>query len=258
MRTALQNPVGRVGSRAEIIHNGPESAADPALQEPVHFTGKRCEQPRSKPLADWIWVGRSSKPTGSTGRDRITSVQPGALETHPYRPQFVRCRAARSRRQFLSRRAQFAMKTSVLFWALCLTARTCFGTEPTGEFVELHSCDLYTGGCTASSESTLLGRQLLRVWAIRQGTWNHQDLADLKVAVLEVGSGNLAEKEGLAEKAEIYVPKGLDTARKEALLSWVTSQGAMPASARVLEGEISYERSGAAADVAVGDSISLL
>ena len=118
------------------------------------------------------------------------------------------------------------MKTSVLFWAFCLAARTCFGTEPSGEFVELHSCDLYTGGCTASSESTLLGRQLLRVWAIRQGTWNHQDLADLKVAVLEVGSGNLAEKEGLAEKAEIYVPKGLDTARKEALLSWVTSQGA--------------------------------
>jgi len=149
------------------------------------------------------------------------------------------------------------MKTSVLFWAFCLAARTCFGTEPSGEFVELHSCDIYTGGCTASSESTLLGRQLLRVWAIRQGTWNHQDLADMKVAVLEVGSENLAEKEGLAEKAEIYVPKGLDATRKDALLSWVTSQGAMPASTQVLEGEISYERSGAAANVAVGDSISL-
>jgi hypothetical protein len=149
------------------------------------------------------------------------------------------------------------VKTYVLFCSLWVAVQACFGAEPSGEFVELHSCDLYTGGCTASSESTLLGRQLLRVWAIRQGAWNDQDLADLKVAVLEVGSGNLAEKERLAEQAEIFVPKGLDAARKAALLSWVTSQGVMPASTRVLEDEISYERSGSAANVEVGHSISL-
>jgi len=149
------------------------------------------------------------------------------------------------------------VKTYVLFCSIWVAVQTCFGAEPSGEFVELHSCDLYTGGCTASSESTLLGRQLLRVWAIREGTWNDQDLADLKVAVLEVGSGNLAEKEESAKRAEIFVPKGLDAGRKEALLSWVTSQAAMPASTRVLEDEISYERSGSAAKVAVGHSISL-
>ena len=151
-----------------------------------------------------------------------------------------------------------AVKTSVLFCSLFVALRACFGVEPAGEFVELHSCDLYTGGCTASSESTLLGRQLFRVWSISQGTWGNQDLAGLKVAVLELGSVNLAEKGAFVEKAEIFLPKGLAAAQKEALLCWVTAQGIAPASTRVTEAEITYERSGrATANVAVGDFISL-
>jgi hypothetical protein len=150
------------------------------------------------------------------------------------------------------------VKTFALFCSFFVALRACFGTEPSGEFVELHSCDLYTGGCTASSESTLLGRQLIRVWSIRQGTWDNQDLAGLKVAVLELGSVNLAERGAFAEKAEIFVPKGLVAAQEEALLSWVTSQGILPGSTRVVEDEIVYQRSGrAAAEVSVGDSISL-
>jgi len=150
------------------------------------------------------------------------------------------------------------MKTSVLFCSLFVALQACLGTEPSGEFVELHSCELYTGACTASSESTLLGRQLFRVWSISQGTWDNQNLAGLKVAVLEFGSANLAERGALAEKAEIFVPKGLAAAQQEALLSWVTSQGMLPASTRVVEVEIAYQRSGrAAAEVSVGDSISL-
>jgi hypothetical protein len=150
------------------------------------------------------------------------------------------------------------VKISVLFCSFVVALQTCFGAEPFGEFVELHSCDLYTGGCTASSESTLLGRQLFRVWSISQGTWDNQDLSGLKVALLELGSVNLAEKGAFAEKAEIFVPKGLAAAVEEALLSWVTSQGIAPASMRVVEAEITYQRSGrATANVAVGDSISL-
>ena len=150
------------------------------------------------------------------------------------------------------------MKTSVLFCSFFVALQACFGVEPSGEFVELHSCDLYTGGCTASSESTLLGRQLFRVWSISQGTWENQDLAGLKIALLELGAVNLAEKGAFGEKAAVFVPKGLPAAQKEALLSWVTSQGISPASTRVVEAEIVYRRSGrATANVAVGDSISL-
>jgi hypothetical protein len=151
-----------------------------------------------------------------------------------------------------------AVKTSVLFCAFFVALQACFGAEPSGEFVELHSCDLYTGGCTASSESTLLGRQLFRVWSISQGTWDNQNLAGLKVALLELGSVNLAERGAFVDKAEIFVPKGLATAREAALLSWVTSQRIVAASTRMVNAEITYKRSGhAAVNVAVGDSISL-
>jgi hypothetical protein len=149
------------------------------------------------------------------------------------------------------------VKTHVFFYSLLMAMQACFGAEPSGEFLELHSCDLYTGGCTASSESTLLGRQLFRVWSIRQGTWDNQDLADLKVALLETGSVNLAEKGALGEKAEIIAPKGLEPARKQALLSWVVSQGTIPVSTSVVEAAITYHRTGYAADVAVGDFVSL-
>jgi hypothetical protein len=158
----------------------------------------------------------------------------------------------------ISSRRSRVVKTSVLFCSFFVALQACFGAEPSGEFVELHSCDLYTGGCTASSESTLLGRQLFRVWSINQGTWDNQNLAGLRVAVLELGSVNLAEKGAFAEKAEIFVPKGLTAAQEEALLSWVTSQGIPPASTRVVEAEITYQRSGrATTNVAVGDYISL-
>jgi hypothetical protein len=149
------------------------------------------------------------------------------------------------------------VKTYLFFCSLFFALQACFGAEPTGEFVELHSCDLYTGGCTASSESTLLGRQLFRVWSISQGIWAGQNLAGLKVALLELGSGNLAENGASVQTAEIFVPVGLAPAQKEALLSWVTSQGITPASTRVVETGINYQRSGYAAKVAVGNFISL-
>jgi hypothetical protein len=150
-----------------------------------------------------------------------------------------------------------AMKTHILFFSVFVTLAPCFAVEPSGEFVELHSCDLYTGGCTASSESTLLGRQLFRVWSINQGTWDDQDLTGLKIALLEVGSENLAEKGATAEKAEIFVPNGLVPAQKRALLSWVATQGIAANSTPVVEADITYQRSGAQAEVAVGDIVSL-
>lgn len=82
--------------------------------------------------------------------------------------------------------------TSVKIFAgvisIFLVSQLCSAAEPFGEFVELHSCDLYTGGCTASADSTLLGRQVFRAWSIARGAWNGQDLTHLKVdhSALEV------------------------------------------------------------------------
>jgi hypothetical protein len=129
--------------------------------------------------------------------------------------------------------------------------------EPSGEFLELHSCDLFTGGCTASAESTLLGRQVFRVWSIESGEWNGQNLAHLKVAVLKTGLENLAEKGALAGKATIFVPKGLAQPKREALVSWAFDQDRLPPATPVIEAEISYQRVGQKAAVTVDDAISL-
>ena len=149
------------------------------------------------------------------------------------------------------------MKTSAVFFSLFVVSQLCSAAELSGEFVELHSCDLYTGGCTASAESTLLGRQVFRVWSIESGEWNGQDLTHLKVAVLEKGSKNLAEKGALADTAKIFVPKGLAQAKRDALSSWAVAQHPLPPATPMIEVEINYQRSGQEAAVTVGDTVSL-
>ena len=141
--------------------------------------------------------------------------------------------------------------------SIFVVSQLCSAAEPFGEFVELHSCDLYTGGCTASAESTLLGRQVFRAWSIERGAWNGQELTHLKVAVLETGSRNLAEKGALGERAEIFVPRNLSQAKREALVSWTAAQLPLPRGTRVIEAEIAYKRSGQEAVVTVGDTIFL-
>jgi hypothetical protein len=149
------------------------------------------------------------------------------------------------------------MKTGVALFLLLLAAKACFAAEPSGELVELHSCDLYTGGCTASSEATLLGRQRFSLWLISQGRWAGQDLAGAKLALLEVGSENLAEKGAVADRAEIFVPRGLAPEQKRALLSWIRTERPLPASTSVIDTDIRYRRAGYEAELTVGDTVAV-
>jgi hypothetical protein len=149
------------------------------------------------------------------------------------------------------------VKISAVVFSIFVVSQLCSAAEPSGEFVELHSCDLYTGGCTASGESTLLGRQVFRAWSIERGAWSGEDLTHLKVAVLETGSRNLAEKGALGDRAEIFVPRDLSQAKREALVSWASAQYPLPRGTPVIETELIYKRSGQEAVVAVGDTVSL-
>ena len=58
-------------------------------------------------------------------------------------------------------------------------------------------------------------------------------------------------------RVEIFVPKGLAQAKREALLSWVAAQHLLRRATQVIEAEIIYQRSGHEASVTVGDMISL-
>src|SRR5208282_1480365 len=157
---------------------------------------------------------------------------------------------------FTTERITFVKIPAVVI-LIFVVSQVCSAAGPFGEFVELHSCDLYTGGCTASAESTLLGRQVFRAWSIEGGAWSGQDLTHLKVAVLETGSRNLAEKGALGDRAEIFIPRDLSQAKREALVSWASAQYPLPRGTPVIEAEIIYKRSGQEAVVTVGDTVSL-
>src|SRR5213596_2956978 len=77
--------------------------------------------------------------------------------------------------------------------SLCLT-RVFAADEPRGSVLELHSCELYAGGCVVSSEATLGGRYMLQAWNFTGGAFAGTPLAGLQVAALHSGSQNLAEQ----------------------------------------------------------------
>ena len=55
----------------------------------------------------------------------------------------------------------------------CLSLHPVFADDqPRGSLMEVHSCELYAGGCVVSSEATLGGRYMLRAWNFTGGTHN--------------------------------------------------------------------------------------
>src|SRR5215217_3901056 len=56
--------------------------------------------------------------------------------------------------------------------------------QPRGTVLELHSCELYAGGCVVSSESTLGGRYMVRAWDFTGGEYAGTELKGLKVGLL--------------------------------------------------------------------------
>ena len=131
--------------------------------------------------------------------------------------------------------------------------------QPRGTLVELHSCELYAGGCTVSSEATLGGRYLLRAWNFSGGKVNEIDLTGLQVAVLEAGKENLAADKVGTEQAVVYFPSGASPAQREALMAW--AKEALPSTpgnrlqSRIVD--LQFSREGASCTFSAGDFVSV-
>jgi hypothetical protein len=141
-----------------------------------------------------------------------------------------------------------------------LTFRILAGSEqPRGNVVELHSCELYAGGCVVSSEATLGGRYMFRAWEVTDGAFAGSDLAGLNVAVLQTSSENLAAAKTKADRSVIYVPESASRAQREALVAWLKAQ--MPElktskiSTRIAS--IRIAGNGTGYSVSIGDSIAV-
>ncbi len=128
----------------------------------------------------------------------------------------------------------FMRKVAFLLAGLaCLLGRAALAAgTPRGNLLELHSCELYAGGCIVSSEATLDGRYMLRAWDFTGGSFAGTDLAGLKVALLQASNENLAAPgSAAAGRAVVYLPADATAAQREVLLAWVksTQKGMMPA-----------------------------
>ena len=119
---------------------------------------------------------------------------------------------------------------------------------PHGEYLELHACDLFTGGCTASAQITLGGRSLVRVWNFEAG-----DLAGLTVVVLETAGENLSLPGSSAESTMVYLPEQASGAQRDALLLWLKGNEVAVTGFRVVP--VSYWRDGPVVSVRAGEGI---
>src|SRR5690242_21656551 len=107
-----------------------------------------------------------------------------------------------------------------LLTACCFFCRVGLAEDqpPRGSVLELHSCELYAGGCIVSSEATLDGRYMLRAWNFSDGSFNRTALAGLNLAVLQSSGDNLASPEARAGSVIVYLPQAATAPQRQALL----------------------------------------
>lgn len=89
-----------------------------------------------------------------------------------------------------------------------------------GDYLEVRSCDVYTGPCFANAEMGLSGKEGMMVWSIRHGAWNGVELDGLKViAVVRVhdtlGDLHYQPRRG---QAVLVVDAAADAKQREALI----------------------------------------
>src|SRR5436190_11300275 len=113
-------------------------------------------------------------------------------------------------------------KTSFfVFGIAALAFSSVLAEQPRGTLLELHSCELYAGGCVVSSEATLDGRYMLRAWNFTGGQFAKENLSGLQLAVVQCSGENLAAEQTTAERAMVYLPKNATDSQRAALLSWL-------------------------------------
>ena len=134
-------------------------------------------------------------------------------------------------------------------------AQSVFGSPaPCGTLIELHSCELYAGGCIVSSESTLGGRYMLRAWNFSGGEFAGTDLTGLQVAVLQSADDNLAEQATKPGKAVVYLPQTATAAQQAALVAWIKEMEPQlgTASLQTRTTQLSFRRTKAGYDFSAG------
>src|SRR6266576_3420103 len=115
------------------------------------------------------------------------------------------------------------MKIPALISIVALTATASFAGNQnpsiSGDYLEVRSCDVYTGPCFANAEMGLTGKECILSWKVRNGVWNGVDLSGLKVIAVVRANGTLGDQhyQPRSGKAVLIVDQQASPHQAEAL-----------------------------------------
>src|SRR2546427_7284239 len=120
------------------------------------------------------------------------------------------------------------MKSSLTLLSLvALTAFASTQSAPTisGDYLEVRSCDVYTGSCFANAEMNLTGKEGILVWSVREGSWKGTSLNGLSVIAVVRTDGTLGDLryQPRSGKAMLIVDARADARQQEALANMARS-----------------------------------
>jgi hypothetical protein len=134
-----------------------------------------------------------------------------------------------------------------------------------GDYLEVRSCDVYTGPCVANAEMNLSGKEGMLVWSVREGTWKGIQLDGLSIVAVVETDGTLGDLkyEPRQGRAVLIVDAKAGSAQQAALKDFArTMAGKLigeVADVKVasLEVRIGGCQSGACATVKAGDLVEI-
>lgn len=88
-----------------------------------------------------------------------------------------------------------------------------------GDYLEVRTCDVYTGPCFANAEMGLTGKEAILVWSVREGTWNSTPVSGLKVIAVVRTDATLGDQryQPRSGDAVIILDDKADAKQREAL-----------------------------------------
>ena len=124
------------------------------------------------------------------------------------------------------------MKTALAFVLCALAGGVVWAagrSQPSlsGSYLEVRSCDVYTGYCVANSEMGTAGKEGLLVWTIATGVWNGTRLDGLSVIAVVQTEDTLGDQryEPRQGKAVLIVDQKASARQREALGSFARAMG---------------------------------
>src|SRR6266498_2292726 len=90
-----------------------------------------------------------------------------------------------------------------------------------GGYLEVRSCDVYTGYCFANGEMNLSGKEGMLVWTVSDGSWNGTSLNGLSVIAVVRADGTLGDVrfQPRSAKSVLIVDAKANAKQREALCS---------------------------------------